>query len=117
MEPLTWAWWLQVVEIPALIMLFLMVQRNRENAEAEAEKNRTALEAAIEKRQAAAAAAAKAATDDLFNFKIECAKQYATLYTIASIENRLITNMNAIEGRLNARLEHMEKKIDRAPKD
>lgn len=84
-------WWVSVVDIPAMSALFWMIWRTRaENRDETGRLNKTLDVRCDQLREALAA------------FKLEVAKTYASQKDLRALEDRLVSHLLRIEGKLDA---------------
>jgi len=83
-------WWITVVELPALGGLFLLVWRNRRDADGQAERNR-----------AEAATGFTRLRETLAAYKLDVAQTYASLTSVKELERRLTRQLTRIENKLD----------------
>lgn len=84
------AWWITVVDLPALGSLFWMIWKTRR----EGEKSLKHLRDVIESRNAQMREALSA-------FKLEVAKSYAAVSDLKDLESRLVGHLLRIESKLD----------------
>ncbi|MCA8907273.1 MAG: hypothetical protein KDA49_17460 [Rhodospirillaceae bacterium] len=83
-------WWISMVELPALAGLFWMIWRARRDAGEEA--------AELRQRSDDGDARVRA---DLADFKLEVAREYASLASLKDVERRLVAHLLRIEDKLD----------------
>lgn len=88
--PIDIAWWIGVVEIPALAGLFWLVRHTQREGEAMLFQQRENLEAAIDLLR-----------DSLAAYKLEVAKSYASIAYLKDVERRLTGHLLRIETKLD----------------
>lgn len=91
--PIDLIWWITAIEIPALAGLFWLVQQTRKDGEQALDPIRRGLETtSIQLREALAA------------YKLEVAKNYASINVVTALEDRLTAHLLRIETKLDGRL-------------
>jgi hypothetical protein len=84
-------WWITAVELPALASLFWMIWRNRRDFESEMTDAREHME----QRNSDA-------RENLSAYKLEVAKNYASIAYMKDVERRLTSHLVRIENKLDA---------------
>ncbi|MDG5495963.1 hypothetical protein [Niveispirillum sp. BGYR6] len=86
-------WWITAIELPALAGLFWMVQQTRKENEQALDPLRRGLETTSAQLREALAA-----------YKLEVAKNYASIADVKALEDRLTSHLLRIETKLDGRL-------------
>ncbi len=85
------AWWITVVDLPALSGLLLLNWRTRQEAAEGIREMRDSLETRTSQMR-----------EGLSAFKLEVAKSYASHADLKELENRLVSHLLRIEAKLDA---------------
>lgn len=83
-------WWITVVELPALGGLFLLVWRNRKDAEERTAQNHGDIDNGLNRLR-----------ETLSAYKLEVAQTYASLAAVKDLERRLTRQLTRIENKLD----------------
>lgn len=83
-------WWITAFELPALAALFLMIRRTRQDQD----KANDDLHDKIDRGLAAG-------LENLSAYKLEVAKNYASIYYMKDVERRLTSHLVRIENKLD----------------
>ncbi|MEM9470071.1 MAG: hypothetical protein AAF988_07890 [Pseudomonadota bacterium] len=83
-------WWITVVDIPALSGLFWLIMRHRREQESALRHNQDMLELRCNQLREA-----------LSGFKLEVARNYASLVELKDLETRLVHHLLRIEQKLD----------------
>ncbi|MCB9960261.1 MAG: hypothetical protein H6843_16820 [Rhodospirillaceae bacterium] len=83
-------WWISMVELPALAGLFWLIWRVRRDSD----------DAAARLRQRSDDGDARVRAD-LADFKLEVAREYASLASLKDVERRLVAHLLRIEDKLD----------------
>lgn len=84
------AWWITVVDLPALAALFSLIWRTRRDHEQTTRHLRDIIDTRSNQMREA-----------LSSFKLEVAKGYASITDMRELENRLIDHLLRIESKLD----------------
>ncbi|MGQ0528071.1 MAG: hypothetical protein ACT4OY_08620 [Alphaproteobacteria bacterium] len=85
------AWWVTVVDLPAMAGLFVLIWRTRQDSEDATQRVQVLLERRCDQLR-----------DALGNFKLEVAKTYASQNDLRELEGRLTGHLLRIESKLDA---------------
>lgn len=85
------AWWITIIEIPALSLLFWMIWRARKDAQNSITHMRETLDVRSHQFREA-----------LASFKLEVAKGYASVGELKDLETRIISHLLRIESKLDS---------------
>lgn len=90
------AWWISVVELPALAGLFWLAWRNRRDADDGLDDARHEFETGLAHLR-----------DGLAAYKLEVAKSYASIPYLKEVERRLTAHLLRIENKLDNGLDRV----------
>ena len=83
-------WWISVVELPAFAGLFWLIWRSRRDADQQVFQLRQRSDDGDARNR-----------DDLADFKLEVARDYASLASLQDVERRLVAHLLRIETKLD----------------
>lgn len=94
-----WLTWVQVVELPVLGYVLWLIYRGKDDARDAAK----ALKDAQDKLAAEISRVRSAGAHELAEFKLQVAKEYASVAYLKDVETRLIDALQRIEDKLDRR--------------